>query len=147
MMFPDRRRLTFRLSGLRPSAGPTHCDLNREELMRLTHALSLCARVSLVSLALFSPSGMVAQQQQSQPFSGGGHLTYTVTQSGGSCGMYGQGSYQSANYSNLVYVDLNGNQNALGGGGSYITSTGGNGCPPNGPEPTNGITYTRSEEH
>lgn len=103
---------------------------------------SLGAILYLSSLALLSPRMTVAQQQQSQQFSGGGHLTYTVTQSGGSCGMYGQGSYQSANYSNLVYVDWNGNQNALGGGGSYISSPGGQYCPPNGPEPPNGIIYT-----
>jgi hypothetical protein len=47
--------------------------------MRLTHALSPCARVCLLSLALICPSGVIAQQQQSQQFSGGGHLNYTTT--------------------------------------------------------------------
>jgi len=84
----------------------------------------------------------LAQQQQSVPFSGGGHLTYTATQSSGRCGPNGSYSYQQTNFSNLVYVDWNGAQNTLGSPGTYFNSPGGMGCPPNGPQPSNGVTFT-----
>lgn len=94
--------------------------------------------LTCVALVICS-APLMAQQQASYQFATGDHLTYTVSYSGGSCRT---GSYQQTNYSNVVYVDLNGSQISLGGGGSYITSPGGSGCPPSGPEPTNGMTYT-----
>lgn len=108
---------------------------------RFTYALSLCTRVFSCVLAMYC-AGAIAQQQQSQPFSGGGHLTYIITYSSGQCGPYGSYSYQETSFTNLIYVDWNGNQNALGGGGAYFNSPGGSSCPPNGPQPSSGLTYT-----
>jgi hypothetical protein len=77
-----------------------------------------------------------AQQQEYINFgSGEGTLEYTVTYTSGPCGQYW--TYQEWQFTSLVYVDPNGNNVGLGGGGAYYSSTGSpqQGCPPSGAYP------------
>ena len=57
------------------------------------------------------------------------------------CGFMGQGSFYVINYNNFVYHDQFGLTHPTGGGGAYVVSTGGSGCPPGGPSPTTPTTY------
>jgi hypothetical protein len=63
------------------------------------------------------------------------YVGYTMSTSSGTCGQYGQGSWQSWTYSNVFYSDQQGLVHPFNTGGSYINSTGGTACPPSGANP------------
>jgi hypothetical protein len=64
-----------------------------------------------------------------------GNITYTMSYSSGTCGQYGQGSYQVWSFNNVIYTDQDGTSHNSSAGGSYISSTGGIACPPSGANP------------
>lgn len=82
----------------------------------------LLLSLSLVSLSSFANTVAV---------SGGGTLTYTVTDNGiGHCGYMGQQQYHYWTFTNFSYTDINGSVWPGTGSAAYYSSPGGSQCPP-----------------
>jgi hypothetical protein len=108
--------------------------------LRLGTTFSVC----LVVLAL---AGLASAGSGSCSLGSAGHVNYQTTYSSGLCGQGGDTQYETWAFNTFVYVDASGHNHSLGGSASYSWLSSGSytiGCPPYGPEPTNGLVLDGS---
>ena len=104
--------------------------------------------------SIWYPSGSTGSQYWTpvnawgwQGISQGAYISYAMTTSQGKCGMYNQNSWQSWNFSSVVYMDQYGVSHPFANvSGVYIESPGtSNQCPPAGATPANGYQATATD--
>jgi hypothetical protein len=86
--------------------------------------------------AILAFSGIAAHATTESTSVGGGTLSWTVTQSGGTCGEYHNLNYTEYSFSAFSFL-FNGTSYPLSAGAVYFNSPGtSQACPPNGPQPS-----------
>lgn len=100
----------------------------------LSYDSSVWTPVTSGSTTTWQPSGSWGWAGLSQ--AGIAYAGYSMTTSSGTCGQFGQGSWQSWTFNSVFYSDERGVQHQFNASGSSINSPGGTGCPPPGAQPS-----------